>query len=233
MITTIELRKAISKVKPFMASEKDVREAIKGVAFVIKNEKLTLIATDACRIAFVKLESVIVNRKDERTYLVPISQLVFIESFLDRHKKTEIFFLKHQIELRNKNERLSINTTTNTFPDVFSLIPNNPVALKIKRLTLLDAIIEIQGKDFNPSKIIFSSDSLDVLKIISGDNQKKLKYCNITPFNDISFNSSFIVDLLLSLEDEIIEINLSKVQTSLSVTSKNKKEIYIVLPIKS
>ena len=233
MITTIALEKAISKVKPFMASEKDVREAIRGIAFVIKNEKLTLVATDACRIAFVKLESVIVNMKDERTYLVPSSQLVLMESFLARHKKTEIVFLKHQIELSNKNERISINTTTDTFPDVFSLIPNDPVALKIKRLALLEAITEIQGKDFNPSKIVFSSNSLDVLKLSSGDNKKKLKYCNITPFNDISFNSSFIVDLLLSLEDEVIEISLSKVQTSLSVTSKDKKEIYIVLPVKS
>jgi DNA polymerase-3 subunit beta len=201
----------------FAVSTDEIRLAMTGVFFELKENAINFVATDAHRL--VKHTQNNIEVPHPGSFIVPRKALNLLKNALSG-VNTEI-----HIEYNKSNAFFSINNLSlicrlidQKFPDYNAVIPKeNDKNIVINRSDFLSAIKRVSiysNKTTNQIRLKFNTEELivtaeDVDYSNSGKETLKCEYTGDAEF-EIAFNARFVADILSNINTENVHIEFSQ-----------------------
>lgn len=234
---------ALSKVL-FAASIDETRPVLTGVLFIFKKEKIILVATDGFRLSKKELP---LNRmkaafRDQRLILPKsaLSELARLsneeEDLRFSYKETE-----SQVVFGVNNTILASRVIEGEFPDFEKIIPKESVyRISLDKEDLLRAVklSAVFARDSaNVVKMLVNKDSLALsAESAQSGEQEALVDAKIEggkPGLKIAFNYRFLEELLSTVRDNDIQIELSDAGSpGVFTTPKDKNFLHLIMPVR-
>ncbi len=208
------LNRAISK-SIFAVGNDDLRPAMNGVYFQINSDGTSFVATDAHRL--VKFTREDLKGNGSANFIVPRKSVSQLKSMLPNdetlvsvsYDKNNAFFVTDKVQL-------VCRLIDAKYPDYQAVIPtDNPACLTINKEDLLGALKRVQifaNKTTNQVAFKIAGSSLHV----SGQDLDFSNEANETltcQYNgedlEIGFNSKFLIEMLQSVDTEMVKLELS------------------------
>jgi len=223
-------------------SEEDTRYALNGALFIIHGKKISMIATDAHRLAWFKTEVEKELSKEEIRVIIPKKTVHQIRSIVDNGEKEVIFGLsENHIFFKIEEKILISRIIEGQFPNYEKVIPvgNDKVVLfptkdfadAIKRVALLSDERSRAIKFYiNPGKVEIRSSNPEL-----GEACEVLYVSYQGEKANIGFNAQYIIDFLNVVEDKEVKLEMrdETSQGLLTPVEKHPYEYtYVVMPMR-
>jgi DNA polymerase-3 subunit beta len=232
------LKKMISNVSFSMATN-DVRYYLNGVLFVIKEDLLSLVATDGHRLAYCEQE-LETQISLEQAFIVPRKTIIELQKLLDEKDDfVEIVFSKNQSKFILKNTEVITKLIDGKFPDYKRVIPvNQENHLIIDRLNFLRAIQKasvLTNEKFKGVRFFLEQ---GLMRVSSQNSEQEEAFDELDieyagDVIDIGFNVGYIFDVVSNLESKDIKISLSDSSGSALITIPGNDQFkYVVMPMR-
>ncbi len=235
-IKTEEFKKSLKSIL-FCATEKNSRIILRSVNFVIKNNALTLVATDDTKIGYSKIDDIEIF--EETSFSLPLAIIKDLLKIVEQG--TMKFFIDEEdLIIINNNIQIDMKIFQNNYPNVLSFIPKKfQKTLEIEKDILLTIfnqgmlINNIKTIDETPIKLFIMN---NLLKIETQDEgignvtvtTKKYKIDDDENFN-ILFNPKFLIESVKSMETKTIEIKFNSYNEPFLVKAKDKEDHEILI----
>ncbi len=223
-------------------SEEDTRYALNGALFIIHGKQISMVATDAHRLAWFKTEGEKELSGEEIRVIIPKKSVHQIRSIIDTGAKEVIFGLSENHIFFKIEERILISRIIEgQFPsyekvipvdsDKIVLFPTRELADAIKRVALLSNERSRAIKfHINPGKVEIRSSNPEL-----GEACEVLYVSYQGEKVNIGFNAQYIIDFLNVVEDKEVKFAM-KDETSqgqLLLVEKHPYEYtYVVMPMR-
>jgi len=237
------LKKCIESVGSCVSSS-ETRMEISGLLFNFnspENGKLNIVGTDSYRLAEVQTILDKNSSEDKISVIVPLKTVQEVSKNLEDKKDVEIYLSENQVLFVNGEDEIVSRLISGQFPDYKSIIPKNfrsratldkELFLKAVKLCGLftksginDINIKIKAEE---NKIVVSSTNNQL-----GENVTEIDCQIYGEDNEIVFNYRFLLDGLLTLnQDEIILEMIDDATPAILRAEKEKDYIYLIMPIK-
>ena len=224
---------AISRVL-FATSNDDLRPAMTGVLFEFNSNSLTLVATDAHKLAKFSLN---INSSTEKSVIIPKKALMLLKNNVSHQDILASF--------SNSNAIFSFDTMSvicrlidQRYPDYKMVIPkDNDKELVVSKSELSNSIkraLIYSSKNTNQIQLTPSSDALTISSYdidFSNEASEKIPCSFSGETMTIGFNGKFMIDALSSINDAEIKLSMSSPSRAaiLSPISDIEDTDYIVL----
>ncbi len=219
----------------FAVSHDESRYILTGILFVSKGGWLRLVATDGRRLASVSREARTPTKGDHQV-VVPIKAIQELHRLLGEGPTVKILIKENQIAFDLGNTQLVSRLIDGKFPNYEQVIPSeSPHKLAVSRETLLLATKRISlwatpdspsiRFDLKPNNLVVSKQTPEVGE---AHEEVQAKY-NGSEFS-IGFNPNYLVDVLRTLPDENLEMELPGPDRPGVIRTKDHY-LYIVLPM--
>lgn len=232
-----QLLKNMIKSTIFATAQEETRPILTGILFEIKNNNFNLVAIDGYRLA-VKSEHI--NNDSTINAVIPGKTLNEVSKILeDDSANVNITFTPNHILFSVGNTKILSRLLEGEFIKYNSIIPEEyNLKITVKREELLECIerASLMGKDGNTNliklniekdnMIITSNSQLGMVReeisiILQGQNLQ------------IAFNAKYLIDVLKTMEEEEIIMELSSSVSPCVIRNKNVDNcIYLVLPVR-
>jgi len=240
----IKIEQAVLKemvdLTAFAVSHDETRYILNGALLKIKNEKLTLVATDGRRLAVVERNLTIAPNK-EIAIIVPIKTFQELHRNLQEEGELSLVLGSNQALFDLGSIIIISRLIEGEFPDYQQVIPP-PAETKItldrqvfisavRRAALLvtpdyQAIrLEVFAAKGGKSKLVISKSTPDI-----GESREELEVDYSGKEQVVGFNPQYLVDVLRNLKDENINFEITA-QDKPGVI-RTEGYIYIVLPMR-
>lgn len=199
----------------YAVSNDDLRPAMTGVFFEIKNDLFNMVATDAHRL--VKFTLTNVKSTAEKTFIVPRTPLALLKSSLpDNDDEIELSYSDSHLFVKHDHTELACRLIDARFPDYKVVIPaENPFKMLINRASLQNALRRLSvfsNKSTYQVVLGISGNELqlnsqDIDLNFEGNERMACQYDG----DDmrIAFNAKFMGEMLNSTDSEDVTIELS------------------------
>lgn len=238
-----ELLKELIEKTSFAASKDETqRQVLTGVLFVKKGKMLTLVATNAHRLALCEKE---INFKGKDTLLenkiiVPADHLNNIAKVLDFSKEIKVYFKENSILMASKDVLVFSRLIEGEFPPYERVIPTESSkqwivhAQEFKRAVRGASVVAKES-----GNIINLESKKDEIKISAENAEAGMGEESIAILNKIgedikiSFNANYLLDCLPNISENEICIELNEETTPALLTAKEDKSFkYVLMPIR-
>jgi DNA polymerase-3 subunit beta len=224
------LKSLLSKISFAMLTDTS-RPILCGILFKLTKDTLTMVATDAKRIAIVKTK---IKNEEEKSFILPMKSVGILAKMLDKDEVT-INIEKSRVSFNGKNTQFISNLIDGTFPDYEKATPKESQnKLIIKREDLISALKKaalFTSPDSVGVKLNISTDKLIVSKQTEIDDAQIKLNCKFVKDLTIGFNPNYLLDVLTSVESELVEIELES-NDKPALLRKKDEYVYIMLPTK-
>ena len=231
-----------------IASPSQARPEISGVYLSFKGEELEIVATDSFRLAERKIE---IKKKgnfpDELSLIIPQKTArELINVFGEKEEKVKIFVTPNQVmfeakmkETDHPQAQIVSRMIDGEYPNYKEIIPQDfKTKVIVQRQSFLSRVkaANLFSGKINKVKIKTDPDKevLDVFAQSSdlGQSETQVDCKKEGEDTEVSFNSRFFIDGLLSIKDKdvVFELNGEGGPGVLKPT-KNKGFIYVVMPL--
>lgn len=234
------LKKMIGQIQYAMA-DKDSRVFLNGMLFEIKNNQLRLVATDAHRLGFVTTELDV--SVDDTSAIIPRKTIVELYRLLDETSEDPLIIkvFSNQVYFETNNKQLITKVIDGKYPDYERVIPaTNDKLCLINRLALLDAVERVAVIGIDKLKTLNFELSQDKLLITCHNEEQEESHDELevnfktTEPLKLSFNISFIRDLLSNSQAENLQWAFFDNQRSVLVTVPNEINFKaVVMPLRT
>ncbi len=213
-----KLNKMIERVA-FAITREDPRYSLNGALFLLENGKLTLVATDGHRLAYISSElDVAVGDQGAQSVIVPRKALVEVSKLsADLTDADPVLFGKtdNQVFFIVKGHKLTSSLLEGNFPryenvmpkscDTAVLIPTEELAQAVRRVSLLasDRYGRVVKVALSDGKMEFSS------KTEMGEAQETLNIEYSGPEIEIGFNARYLMDYLSVVGSPAVKLELN------------------------
>ena len=222
------LKSLINKVSFAMLPDNS-RPMLCGILFEFKKNTLTVVATDAKRIAIAKI--IIIN-EIEKSFILPMKSVNVLTKMLTNND-ININIEKSRISFLDKDTQFISNLIDGEFPAYEKAIPKeSKEKLIINRIDFISALKK--AALFTNSNSIGVQLKIDIEKIIISkqtemdDAHIKLD-CKFTKDMTIGFNPNYLLDILNNIKEASLEIELESSDRP-ALLRKKDDYIYIMLP---
>ncbi|MEO8398521.1 MAG: DNA polymerase III subunit beta [Ignavibacteriaceae bacterium] len=206
-----DLKKAIDQTA-FAISKEDMRPAMTGTLFEFTPEGLRFVTTDGHRL--VKLINKKIKSKDEEQFIVP-ERAISVLSKLLIDSEVKVVLSKTNISINIDGLEFISRLIGEKYPAYNSVIPlENENLLKIKKNDLLSAVKRMMLFSSSNSKQVKFSLTKNKLEVSAEDvdhgaNAKEKIDCDYNgDAMDIGFNTGYVNDVLLHVNDDEIVFKL-------------------------
>ncbi len=225
----------------FASSPDESRPVLAGVIFIIKDNQLTLVATDSYRLA-----EVVTDLKDvkDATMIVPartVSELIRIAT--ESEDDIEIKFSKTEAIFEINDISMVSRLVDGKFPDYKQIIPTNTktkvVADRAELLNIVKVASIFARENANTIKLEFKDNSISIASSASsvGENKSSMDVKLTGEPAEISINARYLIDVLSVLKVDMIEIGVNDKLDPCVIrpVEKNNKAnyIHIIMPLRS
>lgn len=230
----------------FAVSHDETRYALNGIFFVIKENKLKLVATDGRRLAYIE-RKVKIPRDVEGEVIVPAKASNEISRILDEGKgELKIILGENQIAFHLDNIRLVSRLIEGHFPDYQKVIPKKskekvcltrePFLLALKRVSVLTSEKSSSVRlDISKNRILLATTASEI-----GEAREELDLDYEGEDISTAFNPVYMLDFLKNEEEEKICLELTdslspglmRPAISDKERSGEEKYLYVIMPMK-
>lgn len=227
----------LSQVQYSMAIQ-DIRFYLNGLLMQIDDNKLKLVSTDGNRLAYssVDLKENVTNCE----LIIPRKSVLELLKMLNFPDAVVIIeFLDEQIRFKCNDTVIISKLIDGKFPDYNKVIPlDNNIIILLQRVELLNALERVNilaNEKLRGVRFVIQS---GLLRIICNNSeqeeaQEDIKIIYDGDFIEISYNISYIMEMLRSINSHEIQMSLGKNNSStLFSIPENYDFKYIVMPMK-
>ena len=231
------LLKNMIKGTSFAIAQDEVRPILQGILFEVKDKQLNLVALDGYRLA---IRNELLDIDNDIEVVIPGKTLNEVSKILeDNSDLVEITFTSNHILFNLEKTKIISRLLEGKFINYNSLLPQeHKLSINVNRQELQNSIerASLMAKDGNTNliKLDIQQDNL----IISSNSQlgKVREEISIKLQGDeiqIAFNSRYLLDVLKSMEEEEIVIELTSSVSPCVIKGKNSNNAkYLVLPVR-
>ena len=230
--------KALLQQVSFSMAVHDIRYYLNGILFVAQGKQLSLVATDGHRLAFtsanldadVPKQEVILPRK---------TVLELLRLLSDKDGDIEMQFASNQARFTFDGKELVTKLVEGKFPDYNRVIPkshkNSITVGKSSLLTMLQRTAILTSDKFKGVRINLDS---GVLRVTSSNAEQEEAVDEIEvdyagDAIEIGFNVSYLIDVLVNMDQEMVRMDLADSNSSVLVTiPENDFFKYVVMPMR-
>ena len=229
------LREMIRKVF-YAASQDDTRRTLKGVLMSLRDQKITMVATDGRRLAMVENELEF-SETEERDIVIPPKTVQEIQRALVGEEDISISIQNTQMCLKIGGMVIYSKLIDEKYPNYRQVIPRETsIQVSVDRQLLLDALerVSVMTMDeAHSTKLSFSSGKLTVSSAANDIGEAKdevpIKYEGESL--DITFNPSYVMDSLKAIDDDEVTVNLNNGHSP-AVIKCSIPYLYVLMPLR-
>ncbi len=237
--TEIKIKTSVIKemleMTSFAISKDESRYVLNGLLFIIKNQKLTFVATDGRRLSL-RTENIEVNKTCNVKAIVPNKTVLQLERILGDTDEVTINIGENQILFKISNILLISRLIEGEFPDYSQVIPEeskNKVFIKrgeflntLRRATILTTTESLGVRlDVSKDDMVVSKNTPDV-----GELKEKVPIEYVGKQISIGFNPVYLIEALKNIKEEEIAFELTQPEKP-GVIRIADKYIYLALPM--
>ena len=234
------VRGMLKKTK-FSISTDESRYVLNGIFFSLKDQKMTMVATDGRRLALVD-EEVEVSEKSQGEFIIPAKAVAELDRLLQEKGDVEIRYAENQASFNLKDEKGSsiliiTKLIEGNYPNYRQVIPNEvKERVSLIREEFLHALrrAEIMTSDkSNSVKLTFGKNNLAITANSPevGEARESLAINYKGKEMAIAFNPKYLIDPLNALANDEVFIELID-ELSPGVLKINGPFLYVVMPMR-
>lgn len=225
----------------FASSPDESRPVLAGVIFIVKDNVLTLVATDSYRLAETKLD--LKDTKDTNM-IVPartIHELIRVAG--DGVGEIEIKFSKTEAVFDVGDINIVSRLIDGKFPDYEQIIPTSTkievVADRSELLNIVKVASIFARESANTIKIDFKDNTISISSSASsvGENKSSMDAKISGGSGEISINARYLIDVLTTLKSDMVAIGINDKLDPCVVRpiekSKKSNSTHIIMPLRS
>jgi DNA polymerase-3 subunit beta len=225
------LRKTI-----YAISREDNRYALIGMYFVIANNTLTFVSTDGRRLSKIAAE-IGGDVKLKRDFIVPLKAVEELQRMLGEEGEARVFLAKNQVAFQLDGVLLVSRLIDGTFPDYDRVIPeSSPEKVQLDRREFIHTVrrVALLATDqtnlvrlaFSKGQLVMTSSSPEL-----GEARVSMPVKYEGKDIEIAFNPDFLKDVLGSMDEEVISIELTD-SLSPGVVRGEGTFLYVIMPMR-
>lgn len=241
-----DILKEMLKKTSFAVSNDETRRALNGIFFVIKENKIKLVATDGRRLAYIE-RRVDIPPDMENEVIVPIRASNEVSRIIDEGGgEVKIIITENQITFHLDNTRFISRLIKGNFPDYQKVIPEKfkervilarePFLSALKRVSVFTSEKFSSVKlDITKNKILFTTTAPEI-----GEAKEELDLDYEGGDISAAFDPSYMLDFLKNEKKEKICLELTDSLSPCLMKpfipdeeqSLKKEYLYVLMPIK-
>lgn len=249
-----------TKVEPFILNGKELKQMVKQTSFAcattdnrisltslnlnIKDDTLTMIATDSFRLA--RRTTILNQNLNTKIQInVPCKALEEFSKIIgDSNEEIKVFITNNQALFKIKNISFMTRLVEGSYPDTSSLIPRTfLLSIKFNKDKLISVVdrasLFIDSENMSFVKFIISENSEDI-EISSNSTEIGRVVETITPLEtsekqdlQIAFSTKYLLDALKSFESDEVSLYFSGEIKPAVITSEKTPELkQLLLPVR-
>ncbi|NQT21886.1 MAG: DNA polymerase III subunit beta [Candidatus Omnitrophica bacterium] len=229
------LLKKMLSLTNFAVSKDEARYILNGVLFIIKNQKLKLVATDGRRLAVTEEGFEGKSSLDKRV-IIPSKTTNELLKILDDEGDLKISFGENQVFFDLGKTRIISRLVEGEFPSYEQVIPKErQEKIKVNRNELLAATKRASlftNQDSLAVKMDIAKNKITVSKSAPymGEVKEEVSITYGGRNVSVGFNPAYIIDALKNLSQEEIELEIEDADKP-GVLRIGGEYIYVVLPM--
>ncbi len=222
----------------FAMAVHDIRYYLNGILFVAQGKQLSLVATDGHRLAFTSA-TLDVDVPKQEVILPRKTVLELLRLLSDKDGDIEMQFASNQARFRFDGKEFVTKLVEGKFPDYNRVIPkshkNSITVGKASLLTMLQRTAILTSDKFKGVRINLDS---GVLRVTSSNAEQEEAIDEIeVDYNgdaiEIGFNVSYLIDVLVNMEQDMVRMDLADSNSSVLVTIPDNEFFkYVVMPMR-
>ena len=203
------LRKTI-----YAVAREDNRYALMGMDFIIANHVLTFVSTDGRRLSKISAE-LGADVKLKRDFIVPLKAVDELQKMLGEEGDVRIFLAKNQVAFQLDGVLLVSRLIDGTFPDYERVIPeSSPEKVELDRRECFHMVRRaalLASDQTNLVRLAFSKGQLVMTSSSPELGEARVSMPAKYEGKDveIAFNPDFLKDVLSSMDEDVIHIELT------------------------
>ena len=224
----------------FTIGHQDIRTYLNGLHFEVKDNVLTLVATDGHRLAIGSIEQY--NKNSEKILaLLPKKTVLELSKLLMKDNKNsmlDIYLSQNYFELKINNTRITSRLIGSKFPDWRQVLPEKKkqqiILNRLDLLSTLKDILPLVDEKMKSIKLNFEKNTLHIhSKSERGKVDSDLKIKKEAPSLEVAFNIYYLISVLEKLSTEDVYISAPKDQnkTYLFTDGGESNYQYVIMPI--
>lgn len=234
-------KKVSNKIKQSVNNNKEKSSIFSGVCFLSNKEKETLeiVGTDTFKLSYYCFN----YKHEDFKFVLDINLIELFLELLDFNSNVKIYLSENNVIIKINNITISAKVLEGEYPNIYPII-NSPKINKyiISKKEFIDALergIVVSSSEKKPiAKINFSNSTMKLsFKSIDLGNSEEEVTCTAVNKEDhitISFNASFMISLLKTFDNDILNIYTSSENKPIILEDeKEPSYIQLLVPIKS
>jgi DNA polymerase-3 subunit beta len=233
--------KAMLRKTSFAASTDEARYVLNGIFFILKEHKVTLVATDGRRLALTD-EEADVPAEAQAEFIVPTKAITELNRLLGSAGTVEIRFSENQVSFTTAAEGamgvlIMSKLVDGNYPNYRQVIPPEcHERIALNREEFLGALrrAELMTSDkSNSVKLTFSRNQLAITANTPevGEARENLAINHKGKDFAIAFNPTYLMDPLKALDEDEVAFELID-ELSPGVLKTQKPFLYVIMPMR-
>src|SRR6201982_1286183 len=220
----------------YAISTDETRYVLNGVLFSLKDNKLTLVATDGRRLAMVDIELEF-PRSHETDIIVPTKAVTELQRLLTEEGDVKVSVGSGQIAFDLNNTLLVSKLIEGNYPNYRQVIPSEAKErVTLERETFLNAARRVSllaSEKSNSVKLIFTKGNIDIVANTPdvGEAKESLPVMYKGKDFSIAFNPEFLMAPLRNLSEDEIYLDLID-EMSPGVIKISGPFLYVLMPMR-
>lgn len=224
----------------YAVAQQDIRYYLNGLLLLVEDKYVKLVATDGHRLSYAATE--LENQWEKKEAIVPRKTVLELSKLLDDSENpVSIEIFQKKIRFTFSDIVLISKVIEGKFPDFNRAIPkNNTKQFCINRLKFLQglqrvAILSNASEKFRGVRLVISSGVLSI--ICKNSEQEEAQEDLEIEYNqetvDISFNITYLMDVLNNLNSDIVQCAFENANNSTLITIPGNEHFkYVVMPMR-
>jgi DNA polymerase-3 subunit beta len=220
----------------YAASDDESRLILNGVFMSIKNQKLTVVATDGRRLALTEKE-VEIPDDQKINFVIPTKTINELIKILKEEGTVKISLTANMVSFEMEDCTILSKLIEGVYPNYQQVIPSQcDERITVERESLIGALrrTAIISNERNPAiKLVISKNQLQVMAsnadVGEANEQMPIKYSGKSIA--MTFNPNYLIDPLKSLTSDDIAIELTD-ELSPVVIKSNIPFMYVLMPLR-
>ncbi len=233
--------RAMLKKTSFAISTDESRYVLNGIFFILKDHKVTMVATDGRRLALVDEEADVPD-KSQGEFIVPAKAVGELNRLLQEKGDVEIRFTDNQASFTLKDDKgsgalLTTKLIEGNYPNYRQVIPNETKErIALGREEFLHALKRAElmtSEKANSVKLAFAKNQLTITANSPevGEAKETIAINYKGKEMAIAFNPRYVIDPLSALANDEVFIELID-ELSPGVLKINGPFLYVVMPMR-
>jgi len=230
-----ELKDGLRKTS-YGISIDETRYVLNGILFSLKENKMTLVATDGRRLALFDSDLEF-PKSHERDFIVPTKAVTELQRLLSDEGEVQISAAENLVAFALNGSQLVTKLVEGNYPNYRQVIPGEAKErVTLEREAFLASVkrVALLSNDKTSSvRLSFSKNNLDIAANTPevGEASESLAVAYRGRDISIAFNPEFLMDPLRNLPDDEIHIELID-EMSPGVIKINTPFLYVIMPMR-